>query len=76
MIQVKVGTNANRTTTVVSPDKTPKEILNDAGVDYSRATVHLDGVGLSTKDMNTSLTDLGVKDSCYIIAVTKQDNNS
>lgn len=75
MIQVKVGTNANRTTTVVSPDKTPKQILDQAGVDYSKATIHLDGVGLTTKDMNTSLEALGVKDSCYLIAVTKQENN-
>ncbi len=75
MIQVKVGTNVNRTSTVVSPEKTPKQVLDQAGIDYSKATVHLDGVALSNREMNTSLADLGVTESCILIAVTKQDNN-
>jgi len=75
MFQVKVGTNASRTSMVVAPDKTPKQVLAEAEVDYSTATVYLDGSALTAKEMNKSLADLGVVDSCYLIAVTKSENN-
>ena len=75
MLQVKVGTNSSRTSLIVSPEKTPKQILDQAEIDYSKATVHLDGVALNTTEMNTSLNDLGIVDSCYLVAVTKQENN-
>lgn len=75
MLQVKVGTNSSRTSLIVSPEKTPKQILDQAEIDYSKATVHLDGVALNTTEMNTSLDDLGIVDSCYLVAVTKQENN-
>lgn len=75
MLQVKVGTNSSRTSLIVSPEKTPKQILEQAEIDYSRATVHLDGVALNTNEINTSLADLGIVDNCYLVAVTKQENN-
>jgi hypothetical protein len=75
MIQVTVGTNTSRTKVVASGDKTPKQILDQAGVNYSTATVHLDGASLTAKQMNQSLTELGITESCYLIAVVKAENN-
>ena len=74
MIQVTVGTTTSRTKVVVEETKTPKDVLQEAEVDYSVATVHLDGAVLSTPEMNTSLDELGVDDSCMLIAVVKQEN--
>ena len=55
MVQLKIGTNTKRQTVVVPDTITPKQALEDAGIDYSMATVHLDGAPLSTVEMNTSL---------------------
>lgn len=74
MIQVTVGTTTSRIKIVVEETKTPKDVLHEAEVDYSVATVHLDGAVLSAQDMNTSLGELGVDDSCMLIAVVKQEN--
>lgn len=74
MIQVKVGTNTQRTTVVVSEDTTPKQIFSQQGIDYSRATIHLDGATISTAQMNTSFKDLGCVEEAMLIAVIKTDN--
>lgn len=74
MISIKVGTNTQRTTVLVSEDTTPKQVFKDTGVDYSRATVHLDGGTLSTEQMNKSFKDLGCVDDAMLIAVIKTDN--
>ena len=43
MIQLKIGTNTKRNTVVVDANITPKQALENADIDYSMATVHLDG---------------------------------
>ena len=74
MIQVKVGTNTQRTTVVVSEDTTPKKVFQDQNIDYSRATVHLDGSTITTAQMNTSFKDLGCGEEAMLIAVIKSEN--
>lgn len=74
MIQVKVGTNTKRETLVLAESATPKQALNQAGVDYSTATIHLDGSVIKAAEMNKSLADLGITESCTLIAVIKTDN--
>jgi len=74
MIQVTVGTTTTKVKVLVEESKTPKQVLNDAEVDYSVATVHLDGSVLSAQDMNTSLADLGCGETALLIAVIKQEN--
>jgi hypothetical protein len=73
-IEMKIGTNTKRTTVIVDSSLSPKQVLTEQEIDFSRATVHLDGSVLSAQEMNTSLDKLGVSDSSYLIAVTKMDN--
>lgn len=75
MITVKIGTNSNRKSIIADPNKTPKDLFNQEGIDYSRATAQLDGESLTAANMNKSLAELGIKDSCYLIAVVKTDNS-
>lgn len=76
MISVTVGTNTSKTVVIVTAEKTPKEVLQQAQVDYSQATVHLDGAILNAGEMNKSLADNGiVGDKCLLIAVIKTDNS-
>lgn len=74
MLQIKVGTNTSRQTLIVPESDTPKDVLEKADVDYSIATIHLDGSVLSASEMNTSLSDLGITESAQLIAVVKQEN--
>lgn len=74
MIQVTVGTTTSRTKILVENSATPKEVLQEAEVDYSVATVHLDGAALTATDMHTSLAELGITETCMLIAVVKQEN--
>lgn len=74
MIKVTVGTTTSRTAVIVEDSKTPKQVLEDTGVDFSAAIVHLDGSALDTKSMNTSFAELNCKETAYLIAVVKQGN--
>jgi hypothetical protein len=74
MLQVTIGTNTQRTRVLVSPDTTVRTVLEDNNVDYSVANVHLDGASLNPGDMDRSFADLGIIESCYLIAVVKADN--
>jgi len=75
MIKCTVGTNTSRTTTIVKESATPKEVLAENNIRFETATVHLDGSPLNTKSMNQTFEELGVKESCYLIAVIKSENN-
>ena len=74
MFQLTIGTTTSRTKVIVSEDTTPKQAMEDNDIDYSVATVHLDGAVVSTADMNKSFAELGVGESAMLIAVVKQDN--
>jgi hypothetical protein len=74
MIQVTVGTNTQRNKITVDPDTTLRQVLEEQEVNYAVANVHLDGSALKPGDLDKSFTDLGITDSCYLIAVIKADN--
>lgn len=74
MVQLKIGTNTKRQTVVVPDTITPKQALENAGIDYSMATVHLDGAPLSTVEMNTSLAEQGITETGTLICVVKATN--
>ncbi len=75
MIQVTIGTNTNRTKVNVDPNRTLRSVLEENEVNYSVAAVHLDGVSLKPGDMDKTFADLGITESCYLIAVIKADNS-
>ena len=74
MISVTVGTNLNRNKIVVDENKTLRSVLEDQDIDYSNATVNLDGASLKPGDMDKSFTQMGITEKCYLCAVVKADN--
>lgn len=74
MISVTVGTNTDRRRITVDPSMTIRQVLDEQGVNYSVANVHLDGVSLQLGDMDKTFADLGITESCFLIAVVKADN--
>ncbi|MBQ5872342.1 MAG: hypothetical protein IIW69_08080 [Bacteroidaceae bacterium] len=73
MIKVLVGTNMNKKTLIVTPDRTPRSIMEEAGFDYSSGATLLDGVTLQVGQMDKSLAELGIKDECKLISTVKAD---
>lgn len=74
MVKVTVGSTMDRTEVIVSDEATPKQVLTEQKVDYSRATIHLDGAPITPAQMNTSFAKLGIVDTAMLIAVVKSDN--
>ena len=74
MINVTVGNNTSRQTLIVADSKTLREIFDEAEVVYASASVNIDGCPLNIGDMDKTLAEMGVKDKCYLIAVTKTNN--
>jgi hypothetical protein len=74
MIQVTIGTNTNRKKITVDANKTIKDTLDENNVNYSVATLHMDGATLQPGEINKTFAEMGVTESCYLIAVVKADN--
>ena len=74
LINVKVGTNLNRKSVLVEDTKTVKEILEQEEINYSTSTIYLDGCTLTPAQMNGTLADNGITESCFLIAAQKTEN--
>ena len=74
MIKVIVGTNLKKTTKIVSSSATLRQVLEDAGVDYTRGGVNLDGATVGLGDLDKSFEQLGIAEKCYLMQVVKADN--
>ena len=74
IVNVKVGTNLNRKTVAVNSNKTIRAILEENEINYATSTVFLDGATLQPGDMDKTLDDFHIGDSCYIIAAQKTEN--
>ena len=74
MIKVIVGTNLKKTTKIVSSSATLRQVLEDAGVDYTRGGVNLDGATVGLGDLDKSFEQLGITEKCYLMQVVKADN--
>lgn len=74
MIKVTVGNNVKRETVIVESTKTLRSILEDAGVDYTRGVMHLDGTSLQPGDLDKSLGSFGITEKCFLLNVVKADN--
>lgn len=74
MFDLTIGTNLNRKKVPASYDKTPKQMLDEAGIDYSKGAVHLDGVTLDNNKMNTKFSEL-IKEatSASLVVTVKAD---
>ena len=74
LVNVKVGTNLNRTSVSVSSNKTIRQILEENEINYATTTIFVDGVTVQLGDMDKTLDELGIGESCYIIAAQKTEN--
>ena len=74
MVKVIVGNNVKRETVIVDSGSTLRSVLEDAGVDYSRGTMHLDGASLNPVDLSKTFAQMGITDKCFLLNVVKADN--
>lgn len=74
IVNVKIGTNLNRETISVTSDKTIRELLEMQGINYATTTVFLDGDTVKAGDMDKTLNDFNIAETCYIIASQKTEN--
>ena len=74
MVKVIVGNNVKRETVIVDSGSTLRSVLEDAGVDYSRGTMHLDGASLNPGDLSKTFAQMGITDKCFLRNVVKADN--
>ena len=74
IVNVKIGTNLNRETISVTSDKTIRELLEMQGINYATTTIFLDGDTVRAGDMDKSLNDFNIGETCYIIASQKTEN--
>lgn len=74
MIKVIIGTNTNKETKIVEESRTPRELLEEVEVDYSRGTLNLDGATLKPGDLDRTFAELGIKEKCYLISIVKADS--
>lgn len=74
MIKVVVGNNVKRETVIVDANTTLRAVLEDAGVEYTRGVMHLDGSSLNPGDLDKTFASLGITEKCYLLNVVKADN--
>ena len=74
IVNVKIGTNLNRETISVTSDKTIRELLEQQGINYATTTIFLDGDTIRAGDMDKTLDEFNIADTCYIIASQKTEN--
>lgn len=77
MIKVTVGTGLNREDVIVEGSKTPKEIMAENHIDFSRGGIQLDGCPLTSDKMNTPIEKLvNGADSCFLVSIVKADSGA
>lgn len=74
MINVTVGNNVKRQTVAVDSEATVREVLTEAGIDYSRGITTLDGAPLQPGDLDKTFGAFGITESCYVLSVVKAEN--
>jgi len=73
MIKVTLGSNCERKQVVVPETTTVKEVFQNNNVDYMTGAIFLDGAPITGGQMNMTLAELHVSDSCYLIVTVKSD---
>ena len=74
MIKVTVGNNVKRESVVVESSRTLRSVIEDAGIDYTRGVIHLDGSSLQPGDLDKSFSAFGITEKCFLLNVVKADN--
>lgn len=74
MIKVTVGNNVKRESMIVDAARTLRSVIEEAGVDYTRGAMHLDGSTLNPGDLDKTFADFGITEKCFLLNVVKTDN--
>lgn len=74
MVKIVVGNNVKRESVIVDENTTLRKVLEDAGVDYTRGVMHLDGSSLQPGDMDKTFKDFGITEKAFLLSVVKADN--
>lgn len=74
MVKVVVGNNVKRETVIVDSAATLRNTLEEAGIDYTRGTMHLDGSSLNPGDLDKTFAQFGITEKCFLLNVVKADN--
>jgi len=76
MINLTIGTNTERKTAIVEPDRPLKDILRENEINTAGSALHLNGSLIAGVDADSSLAELGIADgsSAMLIAVVKADS--
>jgi len=74
MVKVVVGNNVKRETVIVDSSTTLRTVLEDAGIDYTRGVMHLDGSSLNPGDLDKTFAQHGITEKCFLLNVVKADN--
>lgn len=74
MVQVTIGNNVSREKVIIDPSTTLRTALEEAGIDYSRGAMHLDGSSLNPGDLDKTFTSFGITEKCFLLNVVKADN--
>lgn len=74
MINVILGNNLKRRNVNIDARVTLRTALEDAGIDYTRGMMHLDGVILKPADLDKTFADFGIAEKCFLLNVVKADN--
>jgi hypothetical protein len=74
MVKINLITNGGRKTVIASETKTLREIYEENDVNYDSCTNTIDSVPLRVGDLNKSLRELGVGETCRMSSIVKMDN--
>ena len=73
MIQVTVGNNVKREKMIVDANRTLRSVLEEAGIDYTRGVMHLDGASVNQGDLDKTFASFGIAEKCFLLSVVKAD---
>ena len=76
MFSLTIASADSRNPDIVDDNITPKQALENAGINYTRATVILDGCTMTPEKMNKSFHDLGIVGDATLAVCVKLDNAS
>ena len=74
MVKVVVGNNVKRETVIVDSATTLRTGHEDAGIDYTKGVMHLDGSSLNPGDLDKTFDQFGITEKCFLLNVVKADN--
>lgn len=74
MVKVCVGNNVKRDNVIVDSNVTLRSVLEDANIDYTKGTMHLDGATLQPGDLDKTFEQMGITEKCFLLNVVKADN--